>query len=455
MTAEFGGDSLAGASFRDPESRVRKGENGLIREFSGEGIRAWNTVCSSGLAEELLQKKMLVPFVSCAGSAAKIPLEELPFFTYPYEWCFDQLRAAALLTLEVMFAALERNMILKDASAFNVSFAGCRPVFIDHGSFTFYREGGTWSGYRQFCRHFLAPLLVMRYCDVREGLQLRNFLDGLPFDYAIAHLPWLAKMRPGVWMHLILHEKMERKYSLAAGDDPVQIPALPKSRLIALLRSLESLILSLKLPAGNSEWDNYYEDHSYERSSFAAKKELTARICRDLQGKKVIDFGANSGVFSRIAAESAEAVLSADIDHGALTALWKNGNEKITPVWQDLNNPSPWCGIANEERSSFLHRAKGDLAMGLALVHHLRIGSLWPMERIAELFAQTAPAALVEFVPAEDVQVRRLLRARENIFEDYTPERFLAVFRRHYAGLQVFPLPESGRFLLLAKERIG
>ena len=65
----------------------------------------------------------------------------LPFISYPYEWSFGQLKAAALLTLAIQKAALEKGMSLKDASAYNIQFDGVKPVFIDTLSFETYDEG--------------------------------------------------------------------------------------------------------------------------------------------------------------------------------------------------------------------------------------------------------------------------------------------------------------------------
>ncbi len=58
-------------------------------------------------------------------------------------------------------------MSLKDATAYNVQFIGYRPVFIDTLSFERYEEGMPWVAYRQFCQHFLAPLALMSYTDIR------------------------------------------------------------------------------------------------------------------------------------------------------------------------------------------------------------------------------------------------------------------------------------------------
>src|SRR4029453_17201459 len=93
----------------------------------------------------------------------------LCFVSYPYEWCFGQLRDAALCLLEVQRRALMHGMVLKDASAYNVQFHRGRPIWIDPLSFARYRPGEPWIAYRQFCEHFLAPLLLMARLHVDAG----------------------------------------------------------------------------------------------------------------------------------------------------------------------------------------------------------------------------------------------------------------------------------------------
>jgi len=46
--------------------------------------------------------------------------ERLSFHLVSYEWCFGQLKDAALLTLEIQRRALARGMSLKDCSSYNV-----------------------------------------------------------------------------------------------------------------------------------------------------------------------------------------------------------------------------------------------------------------------------------------------------------------------------------------------
>ena len=128
------------------------------------------------------------------GAALVIRPRELPLISYPYEWAFSQLREAALLTLEVQRRALAAGMWLRDASAYNVQFDAGRPILIDSLSFEVADLGAPWPAYRQFCKHFLAPLALMAHRDPRCGLMLRDFIDGLPLDLAAGLLPGRTRL---------------------------------------------------------------------------------------------------------------------------------------------------------------------------------------------------------------------------------------------------------------------
>ena len=145
------------------------------------------------------------------GAAAVIRPRELSTISYPYEWCFSQLRDAALLTLELQRRALAAGMRLKDASAFNVQFAGGRPILIDSLSFEVADPAEPWPAYRQFCEHFLGPLALIAYRDARFGLMLRDFLDGIPLDFAARLLPGRTRLNPALLAHLHLHAGAQRR----------------------------------------------------------------------------------------------------------------------------------------------------------------------------------------------------------------------------------------------------
>src|SRR6185503_16796134 len=153
-------------SFRDRQNRVLEVDGRIYRVFSPRGWEEWTALAGSrffarGLAEGRLVASEPAP--APPGSEAALPggvagavvHERVPFVSYPFEWTFGMLRAAALLQLELLLAALDEGFTAKDASAYNVQWKGVQPLFIDIGSFERRVSGEPWVGYLQFCQLFL------------------------------------------------------------------------------------------------------------------------------------------------------------------------------------------------------------------------------------------------------------------------------------------------------------
>ncbi len=431
----------------------------LYRSVTPAGMKDFQCFIRSGLAKELIENRFLVPFHEAGqlGEDQLLQLEELPFVSYPYEWCFGQLLDAAKLTISLALAALQKGMIIKDASAFNVAWHQGKPIFIDHGSFVRYQESQPWQAYRQFVKHFLGPLLLMSHQDLRYLEFFRSHLEGFPLDFISRNLPLSTWFKPGPLIHVHLHARFQKKHSDNRNPQPVSNLRIPQNRLQAMLQDLQELLHNLKTPRIITEWSNYYQDTNYSERAFAHKTELVEQFITEVKPRRTIDFGANDGTFSFLAARHSQVVIAPDFDPIALQNLYVKARAEypgVYPVLQDLHNPSPALGILNAERESFLMRAKGDLALGLALLHHLRIGNNWTLQQCLELFAQTAPNALLEFVPKTDSQVQRLLRSRPDICTDWSLPSFLDTCRMYYRDCECVPIVDSERVLIRLRQRL-
>ncbi len=444
----------AAASFRDPAGRVFKDGNDCFRSVTPYGLADYNHFADSGLAQKLMEKKLITRFEphGKSGDDLILKLDPLPVLIYPYEWCFGQLRDAALLTLDINLEALEYGMILKDATAFNVSWRDGRPVFIDHGSFTIYRENEPWLAYRQFVMNFLGLLLLMKYRDVQFQQYLRHDLSGAPVCYVSRMLPKMTYFKLNPLIHIHLHAYFDRVHSDSRGESKAASAQLPRRKLVNILRTLREYIAGLSLPYRSSEWGDYYNDTNYSAAAFDAKHRIVDEFCARIKPGRVVDLGANNGEFSRIAARHARDVIAVDVDPVAIDQLYSSFGKQdvnIYPMLQDLNNPSPGVGILNAERDSFFDRINGEIVLGLALIHHLRIGSNWTLEHIVNLFSGIAPNAVVEFVPKHDSQVQRLLKSRKDICGDWNLETVEQAFLQRYRNCKIEPIPESERSILI------
>jgi hypothetical protein len=128
-----------------------------------------------------------------------------------------------------------------------------------------------------------------------------------------------------------------------------------------------------------------------------------------------------------------------------------DGERNLLPLVLDLTNPSPSLGWAGKEWPSLAARGPADLAMALALVHHLAIGNNVPLPWIAEYLADLARALIIEWVPKEDPKVQLLLKSREDIFPDYTVAGFEQAFAGRFEIQSREPIMGSGRMLYLMR----
>ena len=115
------------------------------------------------------------------------------------------MKDAALVTLDIQRIALDYGMSLKDGSAYNIQFVDGKPALIDTLSYEKYKEGKPWVAYKQFCQHFLAPLALMSYNDIRLSQLLRVYIDGIPLDLASSLLPLRSWLRIGMLLHIYMH----------------------------------------------------------------------------------------------------------------------------------------------------------------------------------------------------------------------------------------------------------
>lgn len=450
------------ASFRDPSGFVFSSGAYIYRQVNSCYAKEYNQLMNSGLFQELLDKGLIINHKEVQirdfnQSAYKILLpEQISFLSYAFEWSFSQLKDAALLTAEIQKIALSHNMTLKDASSYNIQFLSGKPVLIDTLSFDFYKEGQPWVAYKQFCQHFLAPLALMSKTDLRLNKLLQVYLDGIPLDLTSRLLPQKTRFSLGLGIHLHFHARGQQKYT-----DPTAVKKqrghLSKNQLLGIISSLQATVASLNLPHQKTVWGEYYDDTNYSKGAFETKKKIISNWIVKIKPKSVWDAGANDGTFSRLASDKDIPTVASDIDELAVERAYytvkKNKETNLLPLIIDLTNPSPSIGWNNDERTSFISRCSFDLSMCLAFIHHLAIANNIPLHYIAELFAKTSKHLIIEFVPKQDSNTKRLLASRIDIFPDYTTEGFELEFSRKFKILQKKKIPGSARTMYLMRAR--
>jgi ribosomal protein L11 methylase PrmA len=452
-------------SFRDPSGRVYELGGQIFRTVSEKAGEHFNFVRASGLLDKLAQAGKVIAteevnrsVLTKAGVVAPMVLRHarVPFISYPYEWSFPLLKAAALQHLNVQIDALRADVSLSDATAYNIQFIGPKPVFIDVLSLRKYREGEIWAGHRQFCEQFLNPLLLRAFFGITHNSWFRGNLEGIDTLMLARMMPWWRNFSFNVLSHVTMQARMQSSAmaNTVKGTSKAKNVTISKLNYERMLLSLRDWIRTLQpKDTGSTVWQHYAENTTYQSEEQQAKRRFVADFVKKSKAKTVWDVGCNTGDYSEVALEAgAERVIGFDFDQGALERSYARARAKklnFLPLFQDGANPSPDQGWANAERKSVMTRGGADAVMALAFEHHLAIGRNIPLDRVVDSLVKMAPKGIIEFVRKEDPTVQQLLALREDIFPDYLPKTFETALKARARIVKSEVVSSSGRTLYL------
>ncbi|MEO6540058.1 MAG: class I SAM-dependent methyltransferase, partial [Ferruginibacter sp.] len=445
------------ASYRDTAGFVFEQGGKIYRYIHPDYEIHFSRLMESGLYDVLVKKGMLIAHeeiterdkFSFVDGRVLMP-EQIPFISYPYEWSFDMWKDAALLTLQIATAALQKGMRLKDATPFNIQFDKGRPIFIDTLSFENYEEGKPWVAYHQFSECFLGPLLLMHYCHPGTHKLFSVYPNGIPLDVLVSLLPKRSRWN----LNTQLHVHLQAKFSGGKKTKPKEENNFTKQKLEILLKGLESFVQKLSPKKIKTTWDDYYTDTILGEDYLRAKTVLVNSFISGIEYKTVIDLGANDGHFSLLFTDDKQ-VIATDSDPNCINNLYlkikQDGRSNILPLVNDLTTPSPAIGWNNSERRSITERLKAALVLALALVHHLAIANNVPLALIAHWLQPMGEYLIIEFVPKEDEKVKLLLQNRKDIFVDYNLENFKSIFTASHQIIKEEKVGNTARVLFLMK----
>jgi ribosomal protein L11 methylase PrmA len=452
-----------GGSFRDPAGHVLDDGSTILRTVTRRKIDEFLALDAQGVFEKLTRRGRMVSSEDVTTEYPDLVVEDvqrilrherLKYISYPYEWSFNQLKDAALLTLDLQIDLLENeNTTLSDNTAYNVQFDGYRPVFIDVLSLEQYVDGKPWIGYGQFCQQFLNPLVM----TAKLGVDFRHWYRGNVEGIATTDLARMLKLRhllsPGILTHVYMHAKALQASSHASHDPGKERPAvkLPKANHLALLKYMRAFVNTLTIPAHGSTWGEYEHTNTYDNTEAGQKRKFVAEFVGGLRPRTLIDMGCNAGEYSKLSLDAgAEYVIGFDFDTNAVDVAYRRAKQaklNFLPLQLDAFNPSPSQGWRQNERPGFDVRAKADAMVALAFEHHLAIAKNAPMDQMISWLVGIAPAGVIEFVPKNDPTVQIMLRGREDIFPDYSQETFEAILARNAKIVKQKQVTDHGRVL--------
>ncbi|MFV0564648.1 MAG: class I SAM-dependent methyltransferase [Flavobacteriaceae bacterium] len=451
---------LHASSFRDPSGYIFTDNEGLKRIVNPIYFQQYKTLKASGFFKLLFSKEMLIPHdeVSISDSQIIIKPDYIDFITYPYEWGFNQYKAAALLTLKIQKTALQHGFSLKDASAFNVTFYNGKMIFIDTLSFDFYKENTPWRAYKQFVMHFLGPLVLAHYHGSHCLKLLSSFIDGIPLKTIASMLPFKTRLNPFLYTNIHLLAKFENEYNEGGNSKEKEVKLSKKSQL-KIIESLYDYIKKLRLKE-KTEWGDYYDNVNYSEGDFKIKQTLVSKWAASVKPKNLIDIGGNDGSFVRALPKMGlEQALVCDVDNTAIDTNYKtifaHKETYITPFVLDVLSPSPAIGFNNTERFSFIKRIKKnapDLTLALAVIHHMSLTGNISFDMSARFFASFSKHLVIEFPERNDSWVVKLLNDKREFkghFEFYNINEFETVYTKYFTIKAKQTIGNSKRTLYL------
>ena len=461
------GESISAdsGSFRDREGRVFLHRGRVFRGLSQNALDSFRQLENTRFYKKFIDSGNLagtrevapgeLPFSPPDGAqwAGFLEHDTIPAITYPYEWTFGMLRDAAGLQLDLIEAAIEENMALKDATPYNIQFNKGKPVFIDIASFMPLESGATWAGYRQFCEMFLFPLMLQAYKGVHFQPFMRAGIDGVGVQTAAGLFNFRDRFRPGVASHVWLQSKMDRRYggtqeNIGSG---LKSAGFNREMILANVRRLKKLVRKLDWKGEGSEWAAYAEFHNYSDADHDQKKRFVQKAAEATRPAMAWDIGCNTGLFSRIVAQHAGTVMAMDLDHFAVECLYRElkseGAVNILPIVQNIANPSPNWGWNNRERTDLKSRVAPDLVLCLALIHHVVISANIPLQEFIQWLADLESDLVIEYVSRSDDKVQTLLRNKEDHYWDYSRENLERELQRYFGITRHESLPSGNRHL--------
>lgn len=426
----------------------------VLREVNRDEAKAYDHLMESGLYQRLTTGAMMVKHIERGLKFARtddayrvIQAQPVPLTTYPYEWSFSQFKRAALLVLDVARAALDYDMLLHHTDINHVQLLQGQPVWTDVLAFSLYREGQPWTPYLDYVRQYLAPLALMARVDITLGRLLQIYPDGVSVPLASAMLPGRTRVNFGLTTHIHSNTK------------PRTPQRMDRQTHATLLDNLYETVDTLDWQPDAAAWESHAAaEQPLDGGAFDVRHRFLRDAINTTRARHVWDMHAGTGTYSRIAAdEFGASVIAFNRSPHVTERLHASlrDDEKILPLLQDWNAPSPGLGWAHHGRRSIRSRAGADLLLAIGLTHRLAVSDGVTFAAMAAWFVRLAPALVVEFIPATDPQVIALLESGQPALPDYTREAFEAAFERHYEIMMSEDVNKDGRALYLMQGRTG
>lgn len=358
------------------------------------------------------------------------------------------LKESALLTLDISLRMVESNIMLQDASPYNIFFDFTKPVFIDLGSFVPAYDDYLWAPYQQFCNFFLFPLYLYSsgISDLPRKL-LQDCSHGVSAQNVARILGLKDKFKSrGYMSRICIPELITRLFKNVYDREKITSLSSRLGKQIEMQKMRKKFFLSLRRDVERindidsmGDWSDYYSKTN--ENVLAEKKRILETIFNELRPATVLDIGCNIGVFSLMAERSGASVVAVDTDHDCVNRLYRLAVKeglKILPIVMNVLDPSPSIGWRGIQYSSAQERLKCDMVLAQALLHHLIFTGGQDFHRsIQSIKDFQLDSLVIEYVDINDPMAKLLPRRPTIDYSWYTLDSFVEALNVHYKEVKI------------------
>ncbi|MEA2935832.1 MAG: hypothetical protein QOD74_2478 [Variibacter sp.] len=448
------GPELSG--FRDLGARVHAVSDRRVSGIPAARVEEFRTIQAHPFVIELIESGGLIGSTFVPGPsegneadrfAAFVEHPAIEFPSYPYEWPFAALRAAALHHLDVQLSLLDLDMMIAGASAFDIQFQGVRPILTDPLAIRRCDDAAAHWAYGQFCREFLYPLLLTARAGLAFQALYRGNGNGIRPDTLASVLTLVSTLDSRVRKHVLAASK-------EPGSSPQVMSAFPKSAFVKLLRSLRDWIASLEPKGGRRMQIGPPLDvqgANEQITKFDVLRDFMARVRPGM----LLDLHCGSGDYSALALRSgAAAAVGVEANPYEADQAFRRAQRTrrdMLVLTMDVAEPSPAQGFRHAARKSFQERARFDALLAIDVLPQLTIERRIAVEEALPWVLQLAPTGVIEFAPAADLPMS--VSDTLNRYEYPEADQFAALLSAHSRIVRRMLISASGRTLFVYDRR--
>jgi precorrin-6B methylase 2 len=448
---------MSSISFRDPIGFVINKNNKILRKINFKENNFYKILFKKKWYKKFVRKKKIqnIFYLKSNKKFSVYLHKKFIFPIFPNEFCAEQLYQAGMLTIEIALESIKDNVILKDATAWNVVFDDAKPIFIDVTSFESYKKERVWFAYGQFCRHFIIPLILHKETKLKISSFFNSHRDGVEPILARRILGLKTFKTLGSFEAIFLSSIFN--YKLKKINLKTSSGRFNKEIYIKNILRLKKHLKSLRPEKINSKWSDYEKNRThYSNNDLKLKNQFVSTVSKIVNGI-ALDLGCNKGEYSLQLAKKKIKVISADFDQDSLNQFQRNlKNHNITICDLNIANPTPSIGWENKEHKSFIERAKNkfDLIMCLGLLHHLIVSERIPIEKILKTLSLLSKKyLLIEFIDKDDKKFIEIANYNLNLYNFFTEDYFEKKIKKLFIIKKKQKLKNSRRTLYLLRKR--